>query len=248
MMAAPSPHSFFAAWRVEVHFSAVSDFDGSYTFVLYLIRGVALHESPSCSREDSLDECGRPCDPPSCLLFSALWLRCSQSFLVQETWSAKDLDLTCSATFLFRDATCLQVGPLTLDWPINPSVRSDFSRSLLPLEIPSGEQQLRAFPASIRSRWRQDALQAQPQILQSTTEWDGCGPFLSEGLKCITWNTRGLVGSVSPDKGTENSNSNISKDTLTTTTLFVSGKCMERTSFFRLFRCWLRDFDSLVSF
>ena len=30
---------------------------------------------------------------------------------------------------------------------------------------------------------------------------------------------------------------------MTPTTLFVSRKCMERTSFFRLFRCWLRDFD-----
>ena len=119
-------------------------------FVLYLIRGVALHESPSCSREDSLDECGRPCDPLSCLLFSALWLRCNQSILVQETQSAKDLDLTCSATFLFRDATCLQVGPTSLDWPINPFGRSDPSRSSLPPEIPSGEQQLRAVPASIR--------------------------------------------------------------------------------------------------
>ena len=28
------------------------------------------------------------------------------------------------------------------------------------------------------------------------TGWDGCGSFLSEGLRCITWNTRGLVGSV----------------------------------------------------
>ena len=51
-------------------------------FVFYLIRGVALHESPSCSR-DSVDEYGRPCDPLSCLLFSALWLRCNQSSLVQ---------------------------------------------------------------------------------------------------------------------------------------------------------------------
>ena len=41
-------------------------------FVFYLIRGVALHESLSCSGEDSLDECGRPCDPPHRLLFSAL--------------------------------------------------------------------------------------------------------------------------------------------------------------------------------
>ena len=50
-------------------------------------------------------------------------------------------------------------------------------------------------------------------------------------------------------KGTAYSNSNISKDSwTTTTTVFVSRKCMARTSFFRLSRCWLRDFDSLVPF
>ena len=64
------------------------------------------------------------------------------------------------------------------------------------LQVPSGEQQLGASPASTRSRWRQDALQAQPQILQRTEGWDGCAPFLSEGMRCITWNTRGLVGPV----------------------------------------------------
>ena len=26
--------------------------------------------------------------------------------------------------------------------------------------------------------------------------WDGCGPFLSEGMRCTTWHTRGLVRSV----------------------------------------------------
>ena len=145
----------------------------------------------------------------------------------------------------FKDATSLLVGPMSLDWPVNPFGRFDSSRSSLPPDVPSGEQQLRAFPASIHSRWRQDALQTQPQTLQRTTRWDGCGPFLSEGLRCITWNTRGLVGS---EKGTENSNSNISKDSWTTTTSFVSRKCMERASFFRLSRCWLRDFDSLVPF
>ena len=51
------------------------------------------------------------------------------------------------------------------------------------LPDPSGEQQLRAVPASIRFRWRQDALPAQPQILQRTKGWDGCGSFLSEGLR-----------------------------------------------------------------
>ena len=28
------------------------------------------------------------------------------------------------------------------------------------------------------------------------TGWDGHGPFLAEGLRCITWNTRGLIVSV----------------------------------------------------
>ena len=28
------------------------------------------------------------------------------------------------------------------------------------------------------------------------TGWDGCGPLLSEGMRCITWKTRGLDGSV----------------------------------------------------
>ena len=28
------------------------------------------------------------------------------------------------------------------------------------------------------------------------TGWEGCGPLLSEGMRCITWKTRGLVGSV----------------------------------------------------
>ena len=114
---------------------------------------------------------------------------------VQETQSAKDLDLTCSTTFLFSDATCLQVGTMSLNWPVNPLGRFDSSRSSHPPEVPSGEQQRGAFPASTRSRWRRDALQVQPQILQRTEGWDGCGPFLSEGLRCITWNTRGLVGS-----------------------------------------------------
>ena len=97
---------------------------------------------------------------------------------------------------LFHIATCLQVGTMSLDWLVDPFASSEFSRSSLPPEVPSGEQQRGAFPASERSRWRQDALQAPPQILQQTKGWNGCGPFLSEGMRCITWNTRGLVGSV----------------------------------------------------
>ena len=37
--------------------------------VAFMIRGFTLHDSSSCSRDDSLDQCGRPCDPLSCLVF-----------------------------------------------------------------------------------------------------------------------------------------------------------------------------------
>ena len=98
---------------------------------------------------------GAHVDTLSCLLFSAIWLRCNQSLLAHKTQSAKDTDID-----LFQDApTCLQVGPMSMDWLVDPFARSDFSRSSLPPEVPSGEQQQGAFPVSTFSRWRQDALQ-----------------------------------------------------------------------------------------
>ena len=116
-------------------------------FVFHLIRGVALHESSSCSKGDSLVDCGRPCDPLSCLVFTALWLRCSQTILMQETQSAKDVDFTCSITFLFRDAACLPVEPMSLDRPVNPFGRSESSRPSLPPDAPSdGLRRVASFP------------------------------------------------------------------------------------------------------
>ena len=56
---------------------------------------------------------------------------------------------------------------MSLDWPVNLFGRSDSSTPLLPPDVPSGEQQLGAFPASERFRWRQGALHAQPQISSS---------------------------------------------------------------------------------
>ena len=150
--AAPSPLRFFAAWRVEAPCPAVFYFDGSYT-VFLLIRGVALHESSSFSKGNSLGDCDRACDPLSCLLVTALWLRCSQSLVVQETPSVKDVDLTCSIAFLFRDATCLPIGPMSLDWRVNPFGRSESSGLSLPPDAPSDGLRRVALPASERSRW-----------------------------------------------------------------------------------------------
>ena len=195
MMAAHSPPRFFRLAGRGI-FLCLFLFRWVPHLAFSLIRGVAMHESSSCSREDALGDCGRPCDSLSCLLSTALWLRCSHSIVVQETPSAKDVDLKCSITFLFNDATCLPLLPMSLDWPVHPFGRSDSSEPLLPPDAPSDGPRRVALPASERSRWRQGALQVQPQILQRTTGWDGCGPFLSEGLRSITWNTPGLVGSV----------------------------------------------------
>ena len=126
-MAAPSPPRFFRRLAGRGALFRGFPFRWVLHFVLYLTRGVALHDSTSCSREDSLDECGRPCDTLSCLLFLALWLRCSQSLVVQQTPSAKDLDLTCFTTFPFNAVTCLQVGPMSLDWPVDPFATSYLS-------------------------------------------------------------------------------------------------------------------------
>ena len=141
--------------------------------VLSLTRSVIVNDAVSCSREDSLCECEYTCEALSCLFFIALWLQSNQSFLVQEIQTAKDIDFTCFTTFPIKAATCLQAGPMSLDWPIDPFARHE--RSALSPEVPSDEQQRGALPASTRSRWRQNTVQAPPHVLQRTTGWDGCG-------------------------------------------------------------------------
>ena len=112
----------------------------------------------------------------------------------KRTQSAKDLDLTCSATFPFSDATCKKdpcpwIGLLIL-----------LADSMLPdphfiMMIPAAYNnevpfQLLYTPAD-RVPFTHNLRYY--NVLQG---WDGCGSFLSEGLRCITLNTMGLVGSV----------------------------------------------------
>ena len=180
------------------------------------------------------NECGRPCDT----------LQRSQSILVQENPPLKDIDLTCFKTFPIKATTCLQVGPMSLDWPQDPIARFDQSRPSSSPEDPSDEQQRGALPASARSRWRQDALQ--PPILPGIAGRDTCGPFPDGSLRCITWNTRGLVGSVFFLAEEQRVQTQISQEALTSTTSYVSRRCMERMSISRLFRCWLCGLGFLV--
>ena len=78
---------------------------------------------------------------------------------------------------------------------MDPIARFDQSSPSSSPEDPNNEHQEGALPASTRSRWRQDALQP-PQVPHGTAGRFSCGHFSDGGLRCITWNTRGLVGSV----------------------------------------------------
>ena len=120
-------------------------------FVLSLTRSVMVHDATPCTREGSLSECVCTGETLSCLFFTDLWLQSIQSILVQETQSAKDIDLTCFKTFPIKAATCLRIGPMTLDWPVDPFTRFDHFRSSLSPEVPSDDHQRDALPASTRS-------------------------------------------------------------------------------------------------
>ena len=187
--------------------------------VLSLTRSVIVHDAAPCSREDSLYEGGRPCDALSCLSFSALWLQSNQSILVRETQSAKEIDLTCFKTFPIKSATCLQVGPMSLDWQEDP-----LADPIPPLMFPAtnNNEALFQFPhVSVGDRMLFKHHRRYYSVLQVGTDVALSFPEVCGVLFGISGVSLDLF---SPDKGTENSNSNILKNSWTTTTLFVSRK------------------------
>ena len=143
---------------------------------------------------DSLYDCGCPCDTLSCFFFTALWLRQSQSILVQETWQPKDIDFTCYKTLLTKSITCLPVGTMSLEWPVALPGGSDQYSPPSSHEDHIGEHPCDALPASPHLRWRRDALQP-PQVQQDGAGRNTCVRFPDGGLRCVAWNTRGLIGS-----------------------------------------------------
>ena len=108
------PSSFSAAWEVEAHFSTVSLSDGPCN-LCSLVRCLTAQDATPCS-EGPLNECGRPHDTLSCLLFTALWLRQSQSILVQEMHRTKDVDLTSYTTFPIKPTIQVELMSLSGPW------------------------------------------------------------------------------------------------------------------------------------
>ena len=153
-------------------------FRSALQFVLSLARCLALQDTAPCSRKDSLYECGRPHDTLSCLFFTALWLRQSQSILTQ-VQQTNDIDVTCYKTLPTKAVTCLHVGPMSLEWPVALLAGSDQSSPSSSYEDPNEEH-----PVSYL-RWRSDALQP-PPIQRGSLDRNTCVHVPDVGLRCVT--------------------------------------------------------------
>ena len=91
--------------------------------------------------------------------------------------------------------TCSQVGPMSLGWPLAPQGGLAQSHHTMPPEDANGEHPGDAEFALPHLRWRRDALQP-PEVLRDRLNKNTYVHLPDGGLRCISWNTRGLVGSL----------------------------------------------------
>ena len=192
-MAAPSSPRRFAAWRVEAPFFPGFPVWWPFQFAVYLSRCLTLHDPVPCFRDRVQAQCSRPYDILSCYSYSALWLGQCQSLLTQ-TQHPNEHDMVCYRISLFGSSTCSQAGPFSLVWPVALTGRLDQPGLSLSGEDTGGEHLENAQTASPHLPWRRDALQP----LRVQRYWlsrNTCVHIPDDGLRCITWNTRGLIGS-----------------------------------------------------
>ena len=90
----------------------------------------------------------------------------------------------------------LTSGPISLEWPTALLAGSNKSSSSFSHGDLLDEQRGDALLAPHHLCWRSDALQP-PQVQQGGVDWNTCVHIPDSGLRCVTWNTRGLIGSVS---------------------------------------------------
>ena len=122
------------------------------------------------------------------LFFTALWSRQSQSVLMQ-VQQTDDIDVTCCKTLPTKSVTCLQVGPMSLEWPVALPAGPDQSCLSSSHEDPNDEHPEGALPRLPHLRWRRDALQP-PGVQRTRSSRNTCVHIPDGGLRCVTWNTR----------------------------------------------------------
>ena len=102
--------------------------------------------------------------------------------------------MACCRTWPTNSITCSHVGPTSLESLVVPPGGFD-QPSLSPSREDVNDELLEnAHPAPPQLRWRRVALQP-PEIQRVRLAKDTCVHVPDGGLRCVTWNTRGLIGS-----------------------------------------------------
>ena len=176
----------------------------------------------------------------SCLFCTAVWLGKCQSILTLKQ-QPNELDVASYRISLFGSITCSQVGPVLLEWPVALTGGLDKSSPSLLQEDVTGEHRENAHPAPPHLRWRRDSLQL-PKVQRTRSSRNTC-VHIPDGLRCVTWITRGLIGSPPPPQFSREKSTTTSLHLPRTTTSSVCTKFMRRRSFYRLFRFWPRKIN-----
>ena len=121
-----------------------------------------------------------------------VWAR-SQSTVTQ-VQQTNDIDVACYRSLSTKFVTCLQVGPMSFLRPEAPPGGSDQSSLSPSQEDPNDGHLEDALLAPPQLRWRRDALQS-PELQRGCLERNTGVHIPEGGLRCVTWNTRGLIGS-----------------------------------------------------
>ena len=184
MMAAPSPPRLSAAWQVEAN---------SFSAAFLFVGRQLLHAHVPFYCELNQTQCSRPYGTATYYLQTAFWLGTCQLILTQ-TERSNEPDLVCHRVSPLSSTTCLPVGPMSLEWPL-AQPGGPFQPDHSPLhEDANSDCPGNAHLGPPHQRWRRHDLQL-PEVLRGQPTRDTCVHVPTGGLRCVSWNTRGFLGS-----------------------------------------------------
>ena len=159
---------------------------------------------------------------------------------MQEIQLAKDIDLTCYKTLPTTSGA--HVPGVAGCSTCRISDQSSLSPSH---EDPNDGHPEDTLPALPHLRWRRDALQPL-QAQQDTAGRGACGHFPDGGLRCVTWNTRGLVGSVLSSQRNRELKLNYFGNLIEKNNVICLQEVHGKNAFLQAIQVWPRDSDYLV--
>ena len=116
-----------------------------------------------------------------------------QSMLTQRERSKEPVPV-CHRVSLFSPATCWPVGPMSLEWPLAQPGGPVQHGPALSHEDANSDRLGNARLGPPHQCWRRDAFQP-PAVPRDQPSRDTCVHIPTEGLRCVSWSTRGLLGS-----------------------------------------------------